>query len=139
MHANAEERLSYTAHKPLQQLVSTAYQTIRFCRKYSTLPYRSSSKGRSSSAAPAERAEPSKTQRARPTAGRAPNHIMTEHATDEEYSSTTKESTVSVDTFDPEPQHFADVHPTLSGRVQFVDPDNSEAWITSHETMEVAQ
>lgn len=64
---------------------------------------------------------------------------MTEHATDEEYSSTNKESTVSPDRHDPAPQHFADVHPTLSGKMQFVDPENSDRWITTDTVTEVTR
>ena len=64
---------------------------------------------------------------------------MTEHATDEEYSSTIKEGTVSAGTFDPEPQHFADVHPMLSGKVQFVEPENSDRWITTDTVTEVTR
>jgi len=137
MHENAQERLSYTVHKPLEQQVSIVFRTLRFCRKYSTLPYTSSSKGRSSSAAPAERAEPSTTQRARLSAGHALNHIMTEYATDEEYSSPTKEATVSTDRREPAPKHFADVHVTLSGQMQFIDPENSDRWITTDTVTEV--
>ena len=137
MHENARERLSYTVPKPLEQPSSIGFQTVLSCRKYSTLPYTQSSKGRSSSAEPAERADLSKTQRARPTAGHAPNQTMTEYATDDEYSSTSKETTVSPDRRDPEPQHFADVHVTLSGQMQFIDSENSDRWITTDTMTEV--
>ena len=64
---------------------------------------------------------------------------MTEHATDEEYSSPTKETTVSADIHEPEPEHFADVHRAVSGRMQFVDPDDTDRWITTDTVAEVTR
>ena len=140
MHENAVQRVSYPAHKRQRQSVSIAYRAGSFCRKYSTLPYTSSYKGRSTSAAPAERAiSLTGIQRARLPAGRAPKYTMTEHATDEEYSSPTKETTVSADIHEPEPEHFADVQLTLSGRMQFVDPDDTDRWITTDTVAEVTR
>ena len=64
---------------------------------------------------------------------------MTEHATDEEDSSPTKETTVSADIHEPEPEHFADVHLTVSGRMKFVDPDVTDRWITTDTVAEVTR
>ncbi len=64
---------------------------------------------------------------------------MTEYATDEEYSPPTKETTVSTNRRDPAPQHFADVHVTLSGQMQFIDPENSDRWITTDTVTEVTR
>jgi hypothetical protein len=35
--------------------------------------------------------------------------------------------------------HFTDVHRTVSGRMQFVDPDDTDRWITTDTVAEVTR